>query len=105
MSNARAKGLSEGAVVMRHAVPNALHPRSCTGRRASLHAAGEIETAIIFALPTVGPAIVGSMWVGDVYVTGHSSGPLRTAIVGNIIADHECSPRSIPRVRMEGVYA
>ena len=49
---------------------------------------GEIETAIIFALPTVGPAIVGSMAVGDVYVTATFMMVLSaTLIVGNIIAD------------------
>ena len=49
---------------------------------------GEIETAIIFALPTVGPAIVKSMAVGDVYVTATFMLVLAaTLIAGNIIAD------------------
>jgi peptide/nickel transport system permease protein len=49
---------------------------------------GEIETAIIFSLPTVGPAIVGSMAVGDVYVTATFMMVLAaTLIIGNIIAD------------------
>ena len=70
VETARAKGLSEGAVIMRHAVPNALHPLIMyQGVVLPYMLTGEIETAIIFALPTVGPAIVGSMWVGDVYVT------------------------------------
>ncbi|KAA3508919.1 ABC transporter permease [Agrobacterium rosae] len=89
VETARAKGLSEGAVIMRHAVPNALHPLVMyQGVVLPYMLTGEIETAIIFALPTVGPAIVGSMAVGDVYVTATFMMVLAaTLIVGNIIAD------------------
>jgi peptide/nickel transport system permease protein len=63
---------------------------------------GEIETAIIFALPTVGPAIVGSMQVGDVYVTATFMLVLSvTLIVGNIIADLLLAMLD-PRVRLSG---
>ena len=49
---------------------------------------GEIEVAIVFALATVGPAIVSSMGIGDVYVTATLLLVLgATLIVGNIIAD------------------
>ena len=62
----------------------------------------EIETAIIFALPTVGPAIVGSMAVGDVYVTATFMMVLAaTLIVGNIIADMLLAMLD-PRVREFG---
>ena len=62
VETARAKGLTEGAVIMRHAVPNALHPLVMyQGVVLPYMLTGEIETAIVFALPTVGPAIVGSM--------------------------------------------
>ncbi|WP_311272594.1 MULTISPECIES: ABC transporter permease [unclassified Rhizobium] len=89
VETARAKGLSEGAVIMRHAVPNALHPLVMyQGVVLPYMLTGEIETAIIFALPTVGPAIVGSMAVGDVYVTATFMIVLAgTLIIGNIIAD------------------
>lgn len=89
VETARAKGLSEGAVVMRHAVPNALHPLIMyQGVALPYMLTGEIETAIIFGLATVGPAIVGSMQVGDVYVTATFMLVLAaTLIVGNIIAD------------------
>ncbi len=89
IETARAKGLSEGAVIMRHAVPNALHPLVMyQGVVLPYMLTGEIETAIIFSLPTVGPAIVGSMAVGDVYVTATFMMVLAaTLIVGNIIAD------------------
>ncbi|QKD05560.1 ABC transporter permease [Mesorhizobium loti] len=89
VETARAKGLTGSAVVMRHAVPNALHPLVMyQGVVLPYMLTGEIETAIIFALPTVGPAIVGSMAVGDVYVTATFMMVLSaTLIVGNIIAD------------------
>lgn len=103
VETARAKGLSEGAVVLRHAVPNALHPLVMyQGVVLPYMLTGEIETAIIFALPTVGPAIVGSMQVGDVYVTATFMLVLSvTLIVGNIIADLLLAMLD-PRVRLSG---
>ena len=63
---------------------------------------GEIETAVIFALPTVGPAIVSSMAVGDVYVTATFMLVLSaTLIVGNIIADILLALLD-PRIRLGG---
>jgi peptide/nickel transport system permease protein len=89
VETARAKGLPEGAVVMRHAVPNALHPLvAYQGVVMPYMLTGEIEVAIVFALATVGPAIVASMGIGDVYVTATFLLVLgATLIVGNIIAD------------------
>ena len=103
VETARAKGLSEGAVIMRHAVPNAVHPLVMyQGVVLPYMLSGEIETAIIFALPTVGPAIVGSMAVGDVYVTATFMMVLATTlIVGNIIADMLLAMLD-PRVREFG---
>ncbi|MDX8325901.1 ABC transporter permease [Agrobacterium tumefaciens] len=103
VETARAKGLSEGAVIMRHAVPNAVHPLIMyQGVVLPYMLSGEIETAIIFALPTVGPAIVGSMAVGDVYVTATFMMVLAaTLIVGNIIADMLLAMLD-PRVREFG---
>ncbi len=89
VETARAKGLSEGAVVMRHAVPNALHPLvAYQGVVMPYMLTGEIEVAIVFGLATIGPAIVGSMSIGDTYVTATLLLVLgATLIVGNIIAD------------------
>ena len=67
VETARAKGLPERRVILRHAVPNALHPLvAYQGVVLPYMLTGEIETAIVFSLPTVGPAIVGSLSVGDV---------------------------------------
>jgi peptide/nickel transport system permease protein len=89
VETARAKGLREGSVVMRHAVPNALHPLvAYQGVILPYMLTGEIEVAIVFTLATVGPAIVGSMTIGDIYVTSTLLLVLGvTLIVGNIIAD------------------
>ena len=103
VETARAKGLPEGAVIMRHAVPNALHPIVMyQGVALPYMLTGEIEVAIVFTLATVGPALVGAMTVNDVYVA--SSFVLMLAavlIVGNIIADIVLALLD-PRVRLGG---
>jgi peptide/nickel transport system permease protein len=89
IETARAKGLSETAVIMKHAVPNALHPLiAYQGLALPYMLTGEIEVAIVFGLPTVGPAITGAMSVGDTYVTATFVMVLAaTLVIGNIIAD------------------
>ena len=89
IETARAKGLSQGAAVMKHAVPNALHPLvAYQGVVLPYMLTGEIEVAIVFGLATVGPAITGSMAVGDVWVTATFMLVLATTlIIGNIISD------------------
>ena len=81
--------MSESAVILKHAVPNALHPLvAYQGVILPYMMQGEIETAIIFGLPTVGPAIVGSMSIGDVLVTATFLLILgSTLIVGGILSD------------------
>ncbi|WP_196258982.1 ABC transporter permease [Pelagibacterium limicola] len=103
VETARAKGLSEGAVVMRHAVPNALHPLvAYQGVVLPYMLTGEIEVAIVFGLATVGPAIVGSMGIGDVWVTASFMLVLATTlIIGNIIADILLAVLD-PRIRLGG---
>ena len=103
VETARAKGLRESAVIMKHAVPNALHPLvAYQGVVLPYMLTGEIEVAIIFALPTVGPAIVGSMSRGDVLVTATLLLILgATLIVGNIISDLLLAWLD-PRVRLGG---
>lgn len=103
VETARAKGLSESAVVMRHAVPNALHPLiAYQGVVMPYMLTGEIEVAIVFSLATVGPAIVGSMAAGDIYVTATFMLVLAaTLMVGNIIADILLSIAD-PRIRLGG---
>ncbi|MGV8985396.1 MAG: ABC transporter permease [Cypionkella sp.] len=89
VETARAKGLSESKVILHHAVPNALHPLiAYQGVVLPYMLTGEIEVAIVFGLATIGPAIVGSMAIGDVFVTASLLLVLgATLIIGNIIAD------------------
>jgi len=103
VETARAKGLPESAVILRHAVPNALHPLVMyQGVVLPYMLTGEIETAIVFSIPTVGPAIVLAMGQGDVYVTATFMLILATTlIIGNIIADLLLVALD-PRVRMTG---
>lgn len=103
VETARAKGLSPSAVVMKHAVPNALHPLvAYQGVVLPYMLTGEIEVAIVFGLATIGPAIVGSMGIGDVYVTATLLLVLgATLIVGNIIADLLLALLD-PRIRLGG---
>lgn len=103
VETARAKGLPESAVVMRHAVPNALHPLiAYQGVVLPYMLTGEIEVAIVFGLATIGPAIVGSMSIGDVYVTGTLLLVLgATLIIGNIISDLLLALLD-PRIRVGG---
>lgn len=103
VETARAKGLPESGVILKHAVPNALHPLlAYQGVALPYMLTGEIEVAIVFGLATVGPAIVGSMGVGDVYVTATFMLVLATTlIVGNIIADLLLVALD-PRIRLGG---
>ena len=103
VETARAKGLTERNVILRHAVPNALHPLvAYQGVVLPYMLTGEIEVAIVFGLATVGPAIVGSMAIGDVYVTASLLLVLgATLIVGNIIADLLLALLD-PRIRVGG---
>lgn len=103
IETARAKGLPQRQVIMKHAVPNALHPLvAFQGVALPYMLTGEIEVAIVFALATVGPAIVGSMAVGDTYVTATFMLLLAlTLIIGNIIADILLAAID-PRVRTGG---
>lgn len=103
VETARAKGMRESAVILKHAVPNALHPLvAYQGVILPYMMQGEIETAIVFGIPTVGPAIVGSMSIGDVLVTATFLLILgSTLIIGGIISDLLLAWLD-PRVRLGG---
>jgi peptide/nickel transport system permease protein len=89
VETARAKGLSNSMAVIKHAVPNAMHPLAAyQGAVMRYMIEGEIETAIIFGLPTMGVAIVLSMSIGDVLVTATLMLILGAVqIVGSIVSD------------------
>lgn len=103
VETARAKGLPQSAVILKHAVPNALHPLiAYQGVVLPYMLTGEVEVAIVFGLATVGPAIVGSLGVGDVWVTATFVLVLATTlIIGNILSDLLLAVLD-PRVRLGG---
>ncbi len=86
---ARAKGLSRTAVVLRHAVPNALHPLVMhQGVIMPYMISGELEVALVLSIPTIGPLMFDSLNQQDVFVTSTILLILSAVlVVGNLLAD------------------
>ena len=89
VTTARAKGLKESQVVMKHAVPNALHPLIMyQGMVLPYMIQGELEAAIVLSVPTLAPLFYNALNAKDIYV---SSGCLLiyaiVLVVGNILSD------------------
>ena len=89
VTTARSKGLTEGRVINRHAVPNALHPIiAYQGTVLPYMFQGELEAAIIFGIPTIAPLFVEALLKQDVFLSGSIMllyGIL--LVMGNFIAD------------------
>jgi peptide/nickel transport system permease protein len=103
VETARAKGLSNAATILKHAVPNALHPLAAYQSAVMRYMIeGEIETSVTFGIPTIGVAIVLSMGIGDVLVTATLMLLLGAVqIVGGIVSDLLLAWLD-PRVRLGG---
>ncbi len=89
VTTARAKGLTERKVIVRHAVPNALHPIIMyQGTVLPYMLQGELEAAIVLGLPTLAPMFYQSLLSQDIFVSG---GFLLIyailLVIGNLIAD------------------
>ena len=102
VTTARSKGLREGKVMSKHAVPNALHPIIMyQGTVLPYMLQGELEAAIVLGIPTLGPMFYDSLLNQDIYIAG--SFLLIYAfllVLGNLIADI-CLVLLDPRVRYE----
>jgi peptide/nickel transport system permease protein len=89
VQTARAKGLKESTVIMKHAVPNALHTIvAYQGTVLPYMMQGELEAAIILGLPTMGPLFYESLANLDIYISGSlllMYGAL--ILAGNLLAD------------------
>ncbi len=100
VTTARSKGLTEGKVISRHAVPNALHPIVMyQGTVLPYMIQGELEAAIVLSIPTVGPMFYASLLNQDIYISASfllMYGVL--LVLGNLIAD-VCLVLLDPRVR------
>ena len=101
VTTARSKGLTEGKVMFRHAVPNALHPIVMyQGTVLPYMLQGELQAAIVLSLPTLGPMFYDSLLNQDIYISGSFLliyGAL--LVLGNLIADI-CLVVLDPRVRV-----
>ena len=89
IETARAKGLSRGKVLFKHAVPNALHPVVMNmGGRFDYMIKGELEIAIVLGIPTLGPLIISSVAERDMYVVSAIFLLIAVLLViGNLLAD------------------
>lgn len=100
VQTARSKGLRERTVIVRHAVPNALHTIvAYQGTVLPYMMAGELEVAIVLGLPTMGPLFYDSLVNQDIYVSGSLLLMYGVLIVlGNLLADILLSVLD-PRIR------
>jgi peptide/nickel transport system permease protein len=89
VTTARSKGLRERVVMMKHAVPNALHTIvAYQGTVLPYMMQGELEAAIVLNLPTMGPLFYESLITQDIYVAGCFLLIYGILIVlGNLISD------------------
>jgi len=89
VQTARSKGLRETTVILKHAVPNALHAIvAYQGTVLPYMMAGELEAAIILGLPTLAPLFYQSLVNRDIYISGSLLliyGAL--VLAGNLFAD------------------
>src|SRR5215207_3440305 len=89
VQTARSKGLRESRVMMKHAVPNALHTIvAYQGTVLPYMMQGELEAAIVLGLPTMGPLFYESLVNQDIYISGSLLliyGAL--ILIGNLLAD------------------
>lgn len=89
VTTARSKGLKERVVMVKHAMPNALHPIvAYQGTVLPYMMQGELEAAIVLNLPTIGPLFVSSLSNQDIYIAGGFLLMYGVLIVlGNLLAD------------------
>ena len=89
ITTARAKGLSERTVMLRHAAPNALHPMiAYQGTVVPYMVQGELEVAIVLGVATLGPILYQSLATQDVYLAAGALLMISALVVlGNLLAD------------------
>jgi peptide/nickel transport system permease protein len=89
VTTARSKGLTEGQVMNKHAVPNALHPIiAYQGTVLPYMIQGELEAAIVLGIPSMAPLFYESLVTQDIYISGSLLLIYGALIVaGNLVAD------------------
>ena len=100
VQTARSKGLREQVVILRHAVPNALHTIvAYQGTVLPYMMQGELEVAIVLGIPTMAPLFYESLVNQDIFISGSlllMYGVL--ILLGNLLADIFLSVLD-PRIR------
>jgi peptide/nickel transport system permease protein len=89
VQTARSKGLKERVVILKHAVPNALHTIvAFQGTVLPYMLSGELEVAIILGYPTLAPMFYESLVNQDIYISGSLLLIYGVLILaGNLLAD------------------
>lgn len=89
VTTARAKGQKESIVLLKHAVPNALHPIIMyQGMVFPYMVQGELEAAVVLSIPTISPMFYDSLVNQDIYITGSILLMYGVLLVfGNLVAD------------------
>jgi len=89
VTTARSKGLTETAVIYKHAVPNAMHAIvAYQGTVLPYMIQGELEAAIVLNIPTMAPLFYDSLVTQDIYISGSLLLIYGALIVlGNLVAD------------------
>jgi peptide/nickel transport system permease protein len=89
VTTARSKGLKESKVMVKHAMPNALHPIvAYQGTVLPYMMQGELEAAIVLNMPTMAPLFVSSLTNQDIYIAGGFLLVYGVLLVlGNLLAD------------------
>jgi peptide/nickel transport system permease protein len=100
VTTARSKGLTEGTVMRKHTVPNALHPIvAYQGTVLPYMIQGELEAAIVLGIPSLGPMFYEALVTQDIYLSGGALLMISALIVfGNLLADLFLSVLD-PRIR------
>jgi peptide/nickel transport system permease protein len=86
---ARARGLREPLVIIKHAVRNAIHPLiMLLGLSLPAIISGSLVVSIVLGLPTTGPLYFNALRQQDMYLAGTFLMFLATMlVVGNFLAD------------------
>ncbi|MDP7281020.1 MAG: ABC transporter permease [Candidatus Poribacteria bacterium] len=102
IQTARAKGLKEWVVVVKHAVRLAINPLvSILGMSLPTILSGAAIVSIVLGLPTVGPLLLRSLLDEDIYLAGTLIMLLSSLLViGNLLADIALAWVD-PRIRYE----
>lgn len=102
MTHARAKGLSEWKVAMRHALPNAMAPTwTMIGLSLGSLLGGAVVTETVFTLPGLGRLLVDSIFARDYPVIQGCILLVSVIYIGVNLLVELCYPLFDPRVRAE----